>query len=181
MLRKLFIASPFVVLIFLLSFQVGVTSCTKTKTLIDTVTKVSIDTVIKVRVDTLQEKDTLLTTDILTANPWKPLQIRSVLNNTFIYYVRGGSNNTQSYDNEYMLFNPNGSGIYHDNVGVETTFTWHFTDATNKGLVWVWNGPYGVITITWENVNYDDGAIRYTEYYTQSGFNVVTSGTRIPK
>jgi hypothetical protein len=179
MLKRLFIASPFVALSFLLSFQVGVTSCTKTETIIDTVTKTIVDTVIVV--DTLQETDTPLTAAILTANSWKPLEMRALVNDTYVYYVRGGSSNTQSFDNEYMTFNSNNTGIYHDNAGGETTFTWSFTDATNKKLIWVWNNPTGIINVTWENINYDDGAIRYTEYYQQFGYNILTAAIRIPK
>src|SRR5437762_4700641 len=170
MLTRLLVVSPFIALTFLLSFEVGVTSCTKTETIVDTVTKIRVDTLIKV--DTFQEKDTLLTAAILTANSWKIKEDRALVGSSYIYYVRGGSSNTANFDNEYMTFNPNNTGIYHDNLAGETTFTWNFTDASNKKLIWLWNNPYvpgGPITVTWENINYDDGAIRYTEYYTQSG------------
>lgn len=80
-----------------------------------------------------------------------------------------------------MTFNSNNTGIYHDNGGGETTFTWNFADATNTKLVWVWNNPTGEVTVTWENIKYDDGAIRYTEYYEQFGQNILVSATRIPK
>jgi hypothetical protein len=172
MLKKLFLVSPVAVLFFLLSLQPVLTSCTK-----DTI----IDTVVQVRVDTLKEKDTLLTAAILTANSWKPLEMRGLVNNTYVYYVRGGTNNTQSFDNEYMNFKSNGTGIYHDNVGGETTFTWNFTDATNTKLVWVWNNPSGTITNKWENIVYDNASLRYTEYANVNGVNTLVSETRIPK
>jgi hypothetical protein len=172
MLKRFLVASPFVALAFLLSFQGSITSCTKTRTIVDTITVT--------RVDTLHEKDTLLTAAILTANPWKPLEMRGLVNDTYVYYVRGGSNNTQSFDNEYMTFNSDSTGIYSDNAGTQTTFTWNFTDASNKKLVWVWNLP-SPVTVTWENINYDDGAIRYTEYANQNGFNTLVSEVRIPK
>jgi hypothetical protein len=182
MLKRLLVASPFVALSFLLSFEVGITSCQKKiETIVDTITRIRVDTLIQIRVDTLKEKDTLLTSAILTANPWKPLEMRGLVNNTYVYYVRGGSGNTQSFDNEYMTFNANNTGIYHDNAGGESSFTWHFTDSTNKKLVWVWNNPTGTITVNWENINYDDGGIRYTEYANQSGFNTLVSEIRIPK
>jgi len=168
MLKQFLFLSPVMAtLAFLLTFQVGVMSCTKTETIIDTVT--------------LKERDTLLTAAILTANSWKPLEMRGLTNNTYVYYVRGGTNNTQSFDNEYMTFNANGTGTYHDNAGGNTSFTWNFTDASNKKLVWIWNNPTGTITVNWENINYDDGAIRYTEYANQFGFNTLVSEIRIPK
>jgi hypothetical protein len=184
MLKRILVVSPFIFLAYMLSFEVGVTSCTKTDTIVDTVTKIKVDTLIQVRVDTLKEKDTLLTPAILTANSWKILEDRALIGTTFLYYLRGGSSNTANFDNEYMTFNSNNTGIYHDNLGGETTFTWNFTDASNKKMVWLWNNPYvpgGPITITWENINYDDGAIRYTEYYTQSGTNILSAIVRIPK
>ncbi len=179
MLKRLLLTSPAVALAFLLISQVGVISCTKTETIIDTVTTIKVDTVI--RVDTLREQDTTLTAAILTANSWKPLEMRGLVNDTYVYYLRGGSTNTQSFDNEYMTFNANNTGVYHDNAGGNTSFTWNFTDASNTQLIWVWNNPTGQITITWENINYDDGAIRYTEYYNQFGSNILVSATRIPK
>src|SRR5438874_8902505 len=95
MLKQLFYFSSFVTFVFLFSFQVGVTSCTKTKTIIDTVVKTKIDTVIQTKTDTLQEKDTSLTAAILTANSWKLQEIRALSGSNYIFYVRGGSNNTQ--------------------------------------------------------------------------------------
>jgi hypothetical protein len=184
MLTRLLFVSPFVALTFLFSFELGVTSCTKTETIVDTVTKTRVDTVIKVRIDTLQEKDTLLTAAILTANSWKIREDRALVGSNYVYYLRGGSTNTINLDSEYITFNSNNTGIYHDNAGGETTLTWNFTDPSNKTLVWIWNNPYAtpsMITVTWENINYDDGAIRYTEYYTQSGTNILSSIVRIPK
>ena len=180
MLKQLFYFSSFVTFVFLFSFQVGVTSCTKTKTIIDTVVKTKIDTVIQTKTDTLQEKDTSLTAAILTANSWKLQEIRALSGSNYIFYVRGGSNNTQSFDNEFITFHSNNTGTYQDNTGTQSSFTWNFTDASNKKLVWLWNLP-SPVTITWENISYDDGALRYTEYFTQFGVSVLSSAIRIPK
>src|SRR5215471_18623405 len=128
MLKRLVLASPLAVLAFVFSFQIGVTSCTKTKTIIDTVTKIKVDTLIQVRVDTLKEKDTLLTAAILTANSWKAKEDRALVGSTFLYYFRGGSNNTFNLDNEYITFNANNTGVYTANDGTQSTFTWNFTD-----------------------------------------------------
>ncbi|MFI5186111.1 MAG: hypothetical protein ACHQF0_05270 [Chitinophagales bacterium] len=181
MLRKLICFSFFSILaILLFTFQISVTSCTKTNTIIDTVTKIQTDTVTKIQIDTLQEKDTTLTAAILTANSWKLQELRTIVGGIFQYYVRGGTNNTESWDNEYITFNSNNTGLYTGNAGDQYSITWSFTDATNKQLVFTLNYPTPV-TITWENIVYDDGAIRYTEYYTQNGGNVLTSAVRIPK
>ncbi|MBD0332911.1 MAG: hypothetical protein ICV66_09655, partial [Chitinophagaceae bacterium] len=68
--------------------QVGLTSCTKDK------------------------EDTTVTLKILTANAWKYQEIRGVLGNTIIYYLRGGSSNLQNFDNEYILFREDKTGLY---------------------------------------------------------------------
>ncbi|HTS45813.1 MAG TPA: hypothetical protein VMH01_15545 [Puia sp.] len=83
-------------------------------------------------------------------------------------------------DNEYIVFNPNGTGVYSDNSGTQSSLTWNFTDATNTTIDWTWNLSPAVV-VTWENVYYKDGAIHYTEYFIQSGQNEVAAGIRIPK
>ena len=67
---KVFLSiSAFFFFIVLATFQGGLTSCTKDRTIYDTVTVVEKDTVtVK---DTVVIKDTLVTEAILTANPWK--------------------------------------------------------------------------------------------------------------
>ncbi len=150
----------------------GTVSCTKTNLKIDTVTII--------KTDTLQEKDTLITTAILTANPWKVKEDRANVGGQFQYYLRGGSNNTMNLDNEFITFKSDNTGTYTSNLGGVTTFTWQFTDATNKTLVWHWNLDPAV-TVTWENVSYDDGVLKYTEYYTMGGTNVLSAEIRMPK
>jgi hypothetical protein len=175
-IKKLFSFSSFVILTFVLVFQSSITSCKKTETIIKTV----VDTITVTKTDTLQEKDTALTKAILTANPWRIQELRALFGSDYIYYLRGGSNNTQSFDNEYITFNSDNTGIYVNDAGAQTSLTWNFSDPTNRKLVWIWNLPTPV-TVTWENITYDDGAIRYTEYFTQNGISVLSSGVRIPK
>jgi hypothetical protein len=175
-MKKLFSLPASSIIALLFTFQISTTSCTKT----NTVTKIVTDTVTKVQIDTLQEKDTTLTTAILTANSWKVQESRGLVGNNYVYYLRGGSSNTESLDNEYITFNSSNTGTYTDNSGIQTSFTWNFTDATNTKVIWLWNLPTP-LTVTWENISYHDGAIRYTEYYTQNAVNVLASETRIPK
>jgi hypothetical protein len=156
----------------------GITSCTKTTTKIDTVTVTKIDTVTKT--DTLKEKDTALTAAILTANPWKAQYDRASVGGSIAFYQRGGSGNTMNLDNEYITFNSNNTGIYTNNSGTQTTFTWNFTNATNTTLVWTWNLSPSV-TVTWENISYDDNALHYTEYYVNGGVNSLSTEVRIPQ
>ena|ERR1022692_3208221 len=175
-MKKLFCLPALTIISFLFTFQIGITSCAKT----NTVTKIVTDTVTVIQKDTLQEKDTALTTAILTANSWKLLETRGSVGGNYLYYYRGGSNNTESLDNEYITFNSNNTGTYTDNLGNQTSITWNFTDATNTQIVWIWNLPTP-ITLTWENIFYDNGALHYDEYYTQNGVNILGAEIRIPK
>ncbi|MEO6358495.1 MAG: hypothetical protein ABIU77_14940 [Ferruginibacter sp.] len=179
-MKKFFFLSSFVATAILLTLQGNLTSCTKTTFIKDTVTVIKVDTLITVKVDTLQEKDTMLTAAILTANSWKLQSDRATVGGSVVFYERGGSANTNNFDNEFITFNANNTGTYHNNDGGQTTFTWSFTNAANTKLTWFWNTP-SPITVTWENISYDDASIRYTEYYTQSGLNVLSSIIRTPK
>ena len=161
--------------LFLAVLQVGNTSCNKD---VDPITIT--DTVTVIQKDTVAIKDTLITPAILTANPWKIEYARAIYGSGYIFYTRGETTNTQDFDNEYITFNTNGTGIYHDNAGGETTLTWRFTDSSYTKLTWTWNMPQPVV-VTWENIVYKDAAVHYTEYYTQFGNNVLGSVIRIPK
>src|SRR5579863_550825 len=158
----------------ILFLQISFSSCTKTNTVTKTVT----DTVTVIQKDTIN-KDTALTAAILTANSWKIQEMRATFGGSSIYYLRGGSNNTQSFDNEYVTFNSDHTGLYSDNTGVQTTLTWNFSDATNTGLIWTWNAPPTPVLITWENLYYKNGGIHYDEFFTQQGQNEVEAAFRI--
>lgn len=172
MLKKLLGFLSLVLVAVIITCSAGITSCTKTTTKIDTVTVT--------KTDTLQEKDTALTAAILTANPWKVQYDRASVGGTIVFYQRGGSDNTMNLDNEYITFNSNNTGIYTDESGTQTTFTWNFTNATNTTLVWTWDLSPSV-TVTWEDISYDDNALHYTEYYVNNGVNSLSAVVRIPR
>jgi hypothetical protein len=172
MLKKLFYLSPLSFVLIVLLCPAVNTSCTKTNA----------DTVTVTKTDTLKvaEKDTLITTAILTANSWKAIYDRASVGGDSLFYVRGGTGNTIDLDNEYETFNANGTGIYTDNNGNQTTFTWTWSDSTYTRLSWVWNLETP-ITVRWENLYYDDAAIHYTEYYIQNGNYVLSTEVRVPR
>jgi hypothetical protein len=170
-----FICTGLIGVLILFSFQFELSSCTKTNTITKT------DTVIQIQKDTITIKDTALTPAILTANSWKYQEIRATFGGSYIYYLRGGSNNTQSFDNEYVTFNSDHTGLYSDNAGGQTTLTWNFTDASNTTLVWIWNVSPTPVTVTWEHLSFKNGAIHYDEFFTQNGENELSSATRVPK
>ena len=121
-MKALLSFSAIFVLMFVISFEGGLTSCTKDHTIYDTVTVEKKDTVtVKDTLtitDTLTIADTLVTEAILTANPWKLLELRGVNEGVVLYYLRGGLSNTDNYDNEYYVFNADHTGYEMDNAGV---------------------------------------------------------------
>jgi hypothetical protein len=159
-------------LLFLSTLQTGVSSCTK---------DVLHDTVTVVKKDTIVTKDTLLSTKILTANAWKIKELRGVVNNIVVYYLRGGSTNTVSFDNEYILFKADKTGTYYD--GSTSNVVWNFANAGTDSSKIVYTIYYtaGALNVTWENVVYKNGLIRYDEYYTRSGANAHSQGLRMPQ
>jgi hypothetical protein len=172
MLKKLFYLSPLSFVLIVLLCPAVNTSCTKTNA----------DTVTITKTDTLKvpEKDTLITTAILTANSWKATYDRASVNGDILFYVRGGSGNTMDLDNEYITFNANSTGIYTSNDGTQTTFTWSWTDSTYSKLSWNWNLETPT-TVTWENLYYDNAAIHYTEYYVVGGTTTLSTEVRVPR
>jgi hypothetical protein len=154
--------------ILLFAVQSGVSSCTKED---DCTT------------DTIVKQDTMLTTQILTAHSWKVLEERGVRGGALIYYYRGGTNNTQSFDNEFITFNANGTGTLTINSGTQFAFNWAFANASNTKLTWtILNSP-ATYTITWENIRYKNGNLNHDQYFTDgnTGIHSHTQQIRMPK
>ncbi|MGZ3924477.1 MAG: hypothetical protein ACXVBJ_11960, partial [Flavisolibacter sp.] len=146
---------------------------TKEKTLYDTVTVT--------RTDTIRIKDTSITVQLLTANPWKLKEIRGVSSNTAFYYSRGGSYTGQNYDNEYITFTTNKTGTYIDPNGYPSALTWDFAGTDSSKITYIVAFPTITTTVHWENLRYKNGSLYYDEYYTQNNINEHAHGQRIPK
>src|SRR6476620_9541219 len=102
-------------LVFLCLLQFGISSCKKEKIVEKTTT------------DTVYVQDPMLTTQALTAQPWRVYEQRGVLGNTVVYYLRGGSANTVNFDNFSLKFNADGTGT-HTNNGSSLNLTWTFAN-----------------------------------------------------
>jgi hypothetical protein len=155
--------------IFLITSITGVqgvlTSCTKDHTIYDTVTIQKTDTV-TVR-DTLTIADTMVTEAILTANPWKLLEIRGVDEGSVLYYLRGGLSNTTSYDNEFYEFNADHTGHEVDNGGTDhSILQWELSNPDNPKLAITYMivAPTTMV-VTWDNLRFKNNSLYYDEYY----------------
>lgn len=174
-MQKIFGLSVFLFTLLLLSFQASISSCSKDKTIYDTVTVIKKDTVVI--------KDTVLSLAILTASPWKLQELRGVSAGNAVYYKRGGTGNTQNFDNEYYTFRTDKTGTYTDANTALHPFTWDFAnDARTQLTITLLNTP-ATYTITWDNIRYKNANLYYDEYYRDgnTGANAHFQGIRMPK
>ena len=187
---KFFVSGSAIILLIVLSFfEVGVSSCTKDHNIYDTVTVIKKDTVNVIQKDTVTVKDTvtikdtMLTAEILAANSWKIQEIRGTIDNDIQYYLRGGLANTESFDNEYITFNTDGTGTYIDNVAHSTAITWVFDNAENKKMTLRFYNTPATFDIVWDNIRYKNKNLNYDEYYTDgnTGLNAHKQTIRMPK
>ncbi len=170
---KIFSISALAIIVFLSSLQVSITSCTKEKTIIDTL--------VKVQKDTLIIKDTSLSAEILTDNPWRLQEYQGVVGGSIVYYSRGGSSNTINYDQEYIVFHSDKTGAYYDPNGYSSPLTWDFANADNTKIVYTVQFPVpGPTVITWDNIRYKNGSLKFDQYWTQGDINSHTQNIRIP-
>jgi len=165
-MKILLSGSTILLLLFITTLENGLSSCTKDKTIYDTVTVVHKDTVTVIQTDTLIIKDTAITTELLSAHPWQMQEIRGVAGGSIVYYLRGGSGNTQNLDLEYITFNADKTGLYVDGNGFPRSITWDFTDSTNTKLIWtIYNTP-ATFSITWDNIRFKNNSHYLDEYHT---------------
>ena len=147
-----------------LSMGTSLTSCTKDKTIFDTVTLT--------KTDTLVIKDSSFSKALLVAYPWKTTELRAVYGGDSIYFYRGGTNNTAGFDYsiETYIFNPDGTGSFLDaQNGTHIIKDWQFVNSDNTKLTFLENttsSPTSIsYLITWENIRYKAGSVFTDEYW----------------
>jgi len=124
-----------------------------------------------------------ITAQLICTNNLQIQEVRGVRGGSILYYLRGGSGNTQSFDNEYIKLNTDNSGLYHENSGIERAITWNFTNSTNTKLVVNFTNTPASFSVTWDNIRYKDGKWYYDEYYTDgnTGQNSHAQFVKVPK
>ena len=124
--------------------------------------------------------------DLLVDIIWKTEQITSAQENAFIYYKRGGSNNTFNYDNYDLKFNKDGTGKY-TTGDIIYDITWEFTNVGDSELTYIIhnyaNGSpeNGInLEVRLENIYLNETTFKYAELYTNNnGKSVISSVIRI--
>jgi len=158
-----------VILVILFS---GMSSCSKEQVIQNNIT----DTV-------YVNTEVAITAALISANKWMIEEARGVRAANNFYYLRGGSSNTQSFDNEYIKFETNNTGTYQDNTGVLRNITWNFSNADNTKLQIFFTNTPANFTVTWENIRSKNGKISLDEYFTDGNTGANSHGQfiRIPK
>ena len=180
-MRSIFKISLVVPIIFLIFFQVSVSSCTKEKIVYDTIVKIKNDTI--VRNDTIVKQDTMLSLEIFTANAWQIFEERGVIGGLPLYYLRGGTNNTQSFDNEYIFFKTDKTAIYVQNNGLKPQVTWDFANPEHTKVTWTMYNTPATFTVTWDNIRYKNKNLFMDQYFVDgnTGNHNHSQQIRIPK
>ncbi|WP_157580765.1 hypothetical protein [Segetibacter koreensis] len=176
-MKKLLNFTSIVVVIVISILELSVSSCRK-----EVIKEViSRDTIIQRDTVTIIKKDTTLSVELLTAHGWKLQELRGVSGGSLVYYSRGGSNNTENFDDEYIIFKADKTGTYYDPFRYPSPLTWDFGNTENTKIVYTIQFPQpGPVVITWENVVYKNNSLKIDEYWTEGNVNSHTQSIRIP-
>jgi hypothetical protein len=138
--------------------------------------------------DTIIVNDTVvslnpITLSVMTANKWMPQEVRGVNGGSIVYYLRGGSANTESFDNEHIQFHANMTGTYVEHFGIIRNVTWNFLNSDNTKLVIHFTNTPGDFAVYWDNIRMVSGNLYFDEYFTDgnTGANVHYQTIRMPK
>lgn len=151
-----------IILLWAFSISTSLTSCTKDKTIFDTVTVIQKDTILV--------KDSSFSSALLTAYPWKTTELRAVYGADSIYFYRGGSNNTYGFGDrsiETYTFNSGGIGSLLDAAGYNHVIEGWQLNSDNTKLTFLLHITNSALSylVTWENIRYKNGSIFTDEYY----------------
>lgn len=117
--------------------------------------------------------------EILTSTTWQISEIRFLQQNQPYYYKRGASSgNNANFVNEYIQFNKDNTGVRSDN-GETYPLTWSFMD-DGKTKIKIVTQEATELVLYWENITYDEEALKYSEYYDRNGTNSLAVATRTP-
>ena len=177
-MKKIHVLPIFSIVILLFISQITFTSCKEENVVCekDTVTVLQKDTV------TVLQKDTALTMDILTANPWKLQEYKGISNGMNLYYYRGGTNNTESFDNEYIVFKSDKTGTYYTNSSdTPMPLTWEFASTSNTKIVYTVVIRGNPRVVTWDDIVYKNKSLKFTQSWSTPQATSFTYNIRIPK
>lgn len=127
--------------------------------------------------------DTPITTALISSRKWMIEEMRAVYGGSIVYYLRGGSTNTQNFDDEYYQLNSDLTGGHQETSIFQRPVTWNFLNANNTKLVIHLTNTPANFDVIWDNIRIKNGKLYYDEYFTDgnSGLNSHGQYRRIPK
>ena len=120
--------------------------------------------------------------ELLTQHAWKMEEITHVENNNQIYYKRGGSANTNNFDNDKIIFLANGTGTYSPTPAQTLSLTWQFTNTekTKMNIVITFSSTI-VLTLKCSEIELSDNSFFcVNNYINTSSQPVLASIHRTP-
>jgi hypothetical protein len=89
-----------------------------------------------------------------------------------------------NFDNDHIIFNCGGNGIYYQSDGTEYKLKWHFIENKKNAIEYTISKfrDNSDLVVNWENIELSSDTIKYTEYYThKNGLHTLGAGTRTSK
>jgi hypothetical protein len=100
---------------------------------------------------------------------WMMEEIRFLQDNQPYYYRRGERRESNmNFDNDWIVFNCDGKGIYHEGNGIEYSLQWQLVEGKNITLEYTISKfrQNSDLKVKLEDIILDQERITYTEYYT---------------
>lgn len=102
---------------------------------------------------------------------WYMHEIRAIQDNKNYYYRKDNPYaGNMNFDNDYILFQKGGSGLYHQSDGKEYKVTWNRNekkDNTVEYTIYSFRNNKDLF-VTWENIEINGTILTYTEFYTHA-------------
>jgi hypothetical protein len=100
---------------------------------------------------------------------WMMEEIRFLQDNEPFYYKRGDlAESNMNFDNDWLVFNCDGSGVYHQGDGIEYDLNWILKEGKNITLEYTITKfrDNSDLKVKLEDIRLNVDHVTYTEYYT---------------
>jgi len=116
---------------------------------------------------------------------WEMQEIRFLYDNDRYYYQRDNyAESNMNFDNDYIIFNCEGTGIYHQGNNIDYKIQWHFIESKKNAIEFTISKfrNNSDLVVNWENIDQSSNQIKYTEYYShKNGLHCLGYGIRMSK
>ena len=105
---------------------------------------------------------------------WQMQELHFLQQNTPYFYKRGSASaNNMNLDNDFIKFNNDGTGVYHQTDGVEYPLKWYFADVQKTAIEYSIENFRGqqTLNVHWEQIELSKKTLKYIEYKTTGNNN----------